>query len=103
LAAPAFLICALYSFVWYWNETSLATLYFGSEYTTLPMSLQSFINMYRSMYANNDVTLDSVGSIYNIGVQYAMTLISIVPLLLTYLFAQRWFVEGVDRAGIAGN
>jgi len=103
MAAPAFLICALYSFVWYWNETSLATLYFGSEYTTLPMSLQSFINMYRSMYANNDVTLDSVGSIYNIGVQYAMTLISIVPLLLTYLFAQRWFVEGVDRAGIAGN
>ena len=103
LAAPAFLICGLYSFVWYWNETSLARLYFGSEYTTLPMALDSFISMYSSMYAQGNVTMDSVSSTYNIGVQYAMTLISIVPLLLVYLFAQKWFIEGVDRSGIAGN
>jgi len=103
MAAPAFLICGLYSFVWYWNETSLARLYFGSVYTTLPMSLESYINMYRSMYSQGQVTLDTVNSIYNTGVQYAMTLISIAPLLLVYLFAQKWFVEGVDRSGIAGN
>jgi len=103
MAAPAFLICGLYSFVWYWNETSLARLYFGSVYTTLPMSLESYINMYRSMYAQGRVTLDTVNSVYNTGVQYAMTLISIAPLLLVYLFAQKWFVEGVDRSGIAGN
>ncbi|MBI9009539.1 MAG: carbohydrate ABC transporter permease [Tenericutes bacterium] len=103
LAAPAFLISGLYSFVWYWNETSLATLYFGSELTTLPMSLNSFIQLYSSMYSQGNVTLDSVNSTYNIGVQYAMTLISIVPLLLVYLFAQKWFIEGVDRSGIAGG
>lgn len=103
MAAPAFLICGLYSFVWYWNETSLARLYFGNVYTTLPMSLESYINVYRSMYAQGKVTLDTVNSVYNTGVQYAMTLISIAPLLLVYLFAQKWFVEGVDRSGIAGN
>lgn len=103
MAAPAFLICGLYSFVWYWNETSLARLYFGTEYTTLPMALESFIAMYRSMYSQGNVTLDSVNSIFNLGVQYSMTLISIIPLLLIYLFAQKWFVEGVDRSGIAGN
>lgn len=103
MVAPAFLICGLYSFVWYWNETSLARLYFGSEYTTLPMSLDSFIAMYSSMYSQGHVTMDSVSSTYNIGVQYAMTLISILPLLVVYLFAQKWFVEGVDRSGIAGN
>ncbi|MFA7561026.1 MAG: carbohydrate ABC transporter permease [Candidatus Izemoplasmatales bacterium] len=103
LAAPAFLICGLYSFVWYWNETALARLYFGSHYTTLPMSLDSFIATYSSMYAQGNVTLDSVNSIYNLGVQYAMTLISIFPLLLVYLFAQKWFIEGVDRSGIAGS
>jgi len=103
MAAPAFLICGLYSFVWYWNETSLARLYFGSNFTTLPMSLESYIAMYRSMYAQGNVTIDTVNSVYNTGVQYAMTLISIAPLLLVYLFAQKWFVEGVDRSGIAGN
>jgi len=103
MAAPAFLICGLYSFVWYWNETTLARLYFGEEYTTLPMALDSFIQMYRSMYAQGNVTIDSMNSTFNLGVQYAMTLISILPLLLIYLFAQKWFVEGVDRSGIAGN
>lgn len=103
LAAPAFLICSLYAFVWYWNETALARLYFGSSYTTLPMALDSFISTYSSMYAQGNVSMDSVSSTYNIGVQYAMTLISIVPLLLVYLFAQKWFVEGVDRSGIAGS
>lgn len=103
MAAPAFLICGLYSFVWYWNETSLARLYFGSDFTTLPMALESFITMYRSMYAEGNVTLDSMNSVYNVGVQYAMTLISIAPLLIIYLFAQKWFVEGVDRSGIAGS
>ncbi len=103
LVGPAFLICGLYSFVWYWNETSLARLYFGSELTTLPMSLDAFIATYSSMYAQGNVTMDSVSSVYNLGVQYAMTLISIIPLLIIYLFAQKWFIEGVDRSGIAGT
>jgi multiple sugar transport system permease protein len=67
------------------------------------MALDSFIATYSSMYAQGNVSMDSVNSIYNIGVQYAMTLISIVPLLIVYLIAQKWFVEGVDRSGIAGS
>lgn len=103
MSLPAFLITGLYSFVWYWNESTLARLYFGSVYTTLPMRLEGFIAMYRSMYAQGKITLDSVSSIYNIGVQYAITLFSILPLLAIYLIAQKWFVEGVDKSGIAGQ
>lgn len=103
MSLPAFLITGLYSFVWYWNESTLARLYFGSVYTTLPMRLEGFIAMYRSMYAQGKITLDSVSSIYNIGVQYAITLFSILPLLVIYLIAQKWFVEGVDKSGIAGQ
>jgi len=103
MAAPAFLICGLYSFVWYWNETTLARAYFGNTYTTLPMALEAYINTYRSLYSQGQVSLDTVSSTYNLGVQYAMTLITIFPLLGVYLFLQKWFVEGVDRSGIAGN
>ncbi len=103
MAAPAFLICGLYSFVWYWNETTLARAYFAEQYTTLPMALEQFINYYRSLYGQGALTMDTVNETYNLGVQFAMTLITIVPLLATYLFAQKWFVEGVDRSGIAGS
>lgn len=103
MAAPAFLICVLYSFVWYWNETALARAYFASEYTTLPMALEAFINQYRALYSQGKLTLDAVSQTYNMGVQYAMTLITIVPLLVIYLVMQKWFVEGVDKSGIAGS
>jgi multiple sugar transport system permease protein len=103
MAGPAFLICGLYSFVWYWNETTLARAYFASEYTTLPMALEAFINQYRALYSQGQLTIDAVSETYNMGVQFAMTLIAIFPLLITYLVMQKWFVEGVDRSGIAGN
>ncbi len=103
MAGPAFLICGLYSFVWYWNETTLARAYFASSYTTLPMALEAFINQYRALYSQGQLTIDAVSETYNMGVQFAMTLIAIFPLLLTYLVMQKWFVEGVDRSGIAGN
>lgn len=30
-------------------------------------------------------------------------LVAIVPLLLMFLFLQRWIVEGVERTGIGGD
>jgi multiple sugar transport system permease protein len=33
----------------------------------------------------------------------AGALMTILPMLLLYLFTQRYFVEGVERAGIAGE
>ncbi len=103
LAQPAFLICGLFGFVWYWNETQLARAYFGGTHTSLLMGLEAYINTYRALYAQGRVTLESVSETYNLGVQYAMTLMSILPLIIIYLFVQKGFVEGVDRSGIAGN
>ncbi|HEY0826467.1 MAG TPA: hypothetical protein VGE40_00080, partial [Bacilli bacterium] len=33
----------------------------------------------------------------------AGSMLTILPLLILYLFTQRYFVEGVERAGIAGD
>ncbi len=103
LAGPAFLICGLYAFVWYWNETTLARAYFGQTHTSLLMSLESYISTYRSLFAQGRMTMDSVSEVYNLGVQYSMTLIAIAPLIIIYLFVQKGFVEGIDKSGIAGN
>ena len=33
----------------------------------------------------------------------AGTIITILPLLLFYFVLQRWFVEGIDKAGLTGQ
>jgi multiple sugar transport system permease protein len=34
---------------------------------------------------------------------FMAALVAILPLLLMFLFLQRWIVEGVERTGIAGD
>ncbi|WP_078379044.1 carbohydrate ABC transporter permease [Sutcliffiella halmapala] len=98
MAAPAIIISFLFSFVWYWNETYLAAIYFGNSLTTLPLELQKFVATYQQMFPQN-----TDGGEINEGIKMAGTVMTILPLLLVYLITQRWFVEGVDRSGIAGE
>ncbi len=102
MAAPAIIISFLFSLVWYWNETGLASIYFGNHLTTLPLELQKFTATYEQMYASNS-SGEGGGSFINEGIRMAGTMMTILPLLLVYLVTQRWFVEGVDRSGIAGE
>ncbi|MDI6452769.1 carbohydrate ABC transporter permease [Peloplasma aerotolerans] len=103
LALPAFLITSLYAFVWYWNETSLALLYFPNKYSTLPMAVIGFRTLYENLYPSGTIGLEGASETFNQGVQFAGTILSILPLLIVYFIAQKWFIEGVDRSGIAGN
>jgi len=103
MVIPAFIICALYSFVWYWNETTLAITYFKGEYTTLQIALNQFESIYRQLYPSGNIGLGSANEMLNQGVLFAGTTLSILPLLLLYAFTQKWFVESADRAGIAGD
>lgn len=98
MAVPAIIISFLFSFVWYWNETALASLYFGNELTTLPIQLGKFNATFDQMYTG-DTTAQNI----NEGISMAGTMLSILPLLIVYFFTQRWFVEGVDRSGITGE
>lgn len=98
MALPAIIIVFLFSFVWYWNETYLAGLYFGNELTILPLELQKFTDSYNKVYPPG-----TPGSQLNEAIKLAGTLLTIAPLLILYFVLQRWFVEGVDRAGITGE
>lgn len=103
MSVPAFIICMLYSFVWYWNETSLATSYFGSQIVTLQMALSNFQSTYAQMFPSGSVGIGAAAESFNQGVLFAGTVLTILPLLLLYAFTQKWFVESADRSGIAGD
>lgn len=100
MAIPAIVVSFLFSFVWYWNETYLAGIFFGRTIQTLPMKLQSFVASYTKMFPSSD---GSTANRLNESIRMAGTLITIAPLLIMYLILQKQFVESVDKTGITGE
>ncbi|MDO9629471.1 MAG: ABC transporter permease subunit, partial [Acholeplasmataceae bacterium] len=97
LAIPSFIIVFLFSFVWYWNETFVTSLYVGAQ-VTLPLKLQAFRSSYNTLFPPG-----SPGSELNEAILLAGNMIAILPLLVLYFFAQRYFTESIDRTGITGE
>lgn len=103
-AKPAFITVALFSFVWYWNESYLTELYVhgvmtDSGWTTLVLQLDNFAANFSS-YAT---TATNAATSLNESISMAGTMLSILPLLLLYFVLQRHFVESIDRTGITGE
>ncbi len=100
-ATPAVVLSAVASFVWYWNETAQATMFFGEKIPTLPIQLGIFQDRYSALYGAAD-TLGEIDRI-NEAVTLAGTLLSVLPLLILYLILQRRFMQSVEMTGIAGE
>jgi multiple sugar transport system permease protein len=95
LAAGAILTTFLFSFVWYWNETYISGLFLEGEFKSLQIRLLNFTSEFSSMEGST--------AEMNEGVRLAATLLIILPMLIVYLCLQRYFIEGVERSGIAGE
>jgi ABC-type sugar transport system, permease component len=93
-AIPAYLLSFLLSFVWYYNETTLASIYLGNDLTTLVTQLLVFKSTYEALFSGQNI---------NEAVYMAGTLMSILPLVVIFLVMQRFFVQGIDKAGITGE
>lgn len=104
-AKGAIVLCFLFSMVWYWNETDLLSL-FSPNLSTLPRVLSEFANKFTELYANGSATASGtgggIGSV-NEAITLAGTCLSVIPMLVMYLFLQRQFVESVERSGITGE
>lgn len=100
-AVPGIVLSAVATFVWYWNETSQSTMFFGKTIPTLPIQLGIFTDRYTALYGAAD-TLSEVDRI-NEAVTLAGTLLSVLPLLILYLVLQRRFMQSVEMTGIAGE
>ncbi len=102
-AKPAFITVALFSFVWYWNESYLTNLYVrgiaGQGMTSLVLQLQNFASNY-STYSSTAV---SGATSLNESINMAGTMLTVLPLMLLYFVLQKQFVESIDRAGITGE
>lgn len=100
MASSAILVTFLFSFIWYWNETTKAGMFFEGKIPTLPLQLQNFVDSYSKMYPVNEY---STTNRINESIRLAGTLLTIAPLLVLYTALQRKFIEGIERTGLTGE
>ncbi|CAM4223947.1 multiple sugar transport system permease protein [Paenibacillus endophyticus] len=98
-ALPAIVTVLLFSFVWQWNDSFFTTTYLTSskvmstQLASLPYNLSILLE--GGVTTNKDPFFMSM-------VQDTGILLAILPLVILYLFVQRYFVESIERTGIVG-
>ncbi len=98
LSIPTIVTVYLFSFVWNWNETYVTTTFLRSAVKLLPIQLVSFDSTFAQLGTN--IPGQAGQALINEAYKMAATLISIAPLLLMYIFAQKQFIEGIESTGI---
>lgn len=99
-AVPSYIIAIIFSTVWYWNETYLTVIFLEGGIQSLPMQLSKFVQAYENLYPPGTV---NIFDRLNEAVKLSGTFLNILPLLVMYFLLQKWFVESVERTGIAGE
>lgn len=87
LSMPALAVLTIFSFLWRWNDFLLPLLVLTSpDMQTLPIGIATFIGEYRADWP----------------AVMAVSLVSIMPTIIVFLFFQRYFVSGISMTGMKG-
>jgi ABC-type glycerol-3-phosphate transport system permease component len=87
-AKPAIATIAIFAFVGNWNNLLAPIIYLRSqEKFTLALGLQLFQGQYQTYYNQ----------------MMAVALITLLPILIIFLLAQRTFIEGANISGLGGR
>lgn len=87
LAKPALATLAVFTFMTSWNDFITPLIYLSTPtHMTLTVGLSYFQGQYNTQW----------------NLMMAATLISVVPILLLYSFAQRYFIQGITMTGLKG-
>lgn len=86
----------VFSLIWHWNDYFLSAMYLTDGYPLavwLTMMPKQLPTMGYSLVPSHPETM---------AVLMAGCLVFILPMLIIYIFVQRWFIESIDRVGITG-
>ncbi len=87
LAAPGVLAAALYAFTQAWNEFLYALVFITDvKQRTLPVGLSSFIT----------------GDVYGWGYLMAGAVLTTVPVIVVYIYLQKYMVDGLTAGSVKG-
>ena len=98
-ALSSLLTVFLFSVVFYWNDYYVSSTFFTNN-KTFSLMLKN-LSSQLSLMLFNDATVQ-ISAREQIVWMEAGCLISIMPILIMYIFLQKYFTEGIERSGIVG-
>ena len=84
---PTAITVAILNAMWVWNDYLLPYLLIGSEYKTMPIAIQYLKGGYGSV---------------DMGAMMAMLVLAIIPIIIFYLFSQKYIIKGVVAGAVKG-
>jgi multiple sugar transport system permease protein len=87
LAKPAILTMILFSFVWQWND-------YTNPYIFITDTSKQMLTV--------GLTMFQISQVNNYAVQMAGATLALLPIIVAYLFLQKYFVEGIATSGMKG-
>lgn len=84
---PTSITVAILNTMWIWNDYLLPYLVIGKDYKTIPVAIQYLKGGYGSV---------------DMGAMMAMLVLSIVPVIIFYLFSQKYIIKGVAAGAVKG-
>lgn len=84
---PTAITVAILDAMWIWNDYLLPYLLIGSDYKTIPIAVQYLKGGYGSV---------------DMGAMMAMLVLSIIPIVVFYLFCQKYIIKGIVAGAVKG-
>ena len=88
LLVPAIVTASIFSFIWRWDDFLSALLYVKDS-TMYPVSLA--LKLFCDPSSSSDY-----------GAMFAMSTLSLLPVMLIFIFLQKYLVEGISTSGLKG-
>lgn len=88
LTAPAVVTAAIFTFIWSWNDFFSNLIYISNpKMYTVALGLRAFVD-------------SSSGAAF--GALFAMSVLSLVPIVIFFMMAQSLLIEGISTTGLKG-
>ena len=98
LSVPMMITIFLFSFSWQWTDEFYTTIFWtdnANKFYLMP-------DIYKNIPASLDASKLTGWTLYKNVIQNTAGMLIIAPLIIMYLFCQRYLVQGIERSGLVG-
>ena len=98
LSVPMMITVFLFAFCWQWTDDFYIPLFFKLDKPLLMTYLPG------STLTSLDIITKSIhnGAGYRAAMEYGCGIMACLPLIILFLFCQKFLVQGIERSGITG-
>jgi len=94
LSVPMMITIFLFSFAWQWTDDFYTNMFIATNKITLMPDIVGIPKSLETTYAGQ--------SLYYAAINNTCGIMIILPLVILYLFCQKYLVQGIERSGIVG-